>query len=624
MPVRPDCWRGGISRIGNLTGGSIDGELIAQRFRVLATLGRGGQGVVQRAIDTTNGRSVALKIRRVGSEADREEVLREARTLLRVRPHPHMAMVRADVFDGDRHVLVMDFIDGPNLASLLRASGPLPPERVLRWLAGVASALDALHREQPPVVHGDVKPSNIVIDGSDDNAVLVDFGLAASPLDADRRHATEGYAAPERTRGEPDPASDIYSLAATAYVLLTGALPAPGRHDALPGPARTAFARGLATQPNARPSSAAAFIEDLADAYGVVSPVALPRVTARRPLRLLAAAVAVVAVVLGAAFLRKDAPTTRTSAGPVATTSTSFVAPPVATTTVDAIRITTGPASGSPATNTVARQAEAVGHFSLLDPAGNLASYRVTDSGAAVAERSTATGSTQWTAVARIRANKVMLYRSSDGFNRVTTFGADGAASFGRTEDAQSGWSHVVGLADGLVFFYRSSDGFAATLRFGDQDRIRDGDSYLDWRVSNAGYDRVAYAGGNRVLLYTARTGNSQLVTVDDDGRVTTVASPRLPPNWTHLAATGNGFVLGIAATGAVTVMRSSTTGVTTVGSFSVPSGSWNQGAPFGRGVLIGHRESGDALVIDMANDGGVRRVMPFRVTAGALLGTLD
>jgi serine/threonine protein kinase len=89
--------------------------MIAGRFVHLGPLGGGGQGVVERALDTATDRVVALKVRPIGPATDRDAILDEARVLLALPPHPNVALARADFFDGDRHVLVMDFADGPNL-----------------------------------------------------------------------------------------------------------------------------------------------------------------------------------------------------------------------------------------------------------------------------------------------------------------------------------------------------------------------------------------------------------------------------------------------------------------------------------------------------------------------------
>jgi eukaryotic-like serine/threonine-protein kinase len=130
--------------------------LLADRYEPLALAGSGGQGEVWKARDTVHDRLVALKIR---TAVDREPLLAEARTLLSMRPHDALPIVRDDFVIGDRYVIVMDWIDGDDLATL----DALTFDDVLRHVDAVTRALDHLHHHEPPIVHGDVKPSNIVV-----------------------------------------------------------------------------------------------------------------------------------------------------------------------------------------------------------------------------------------------------------------------------------------------------------------------------------------------------------------------------------------------------------------------------------------------------------------------------
>ena len=99
-------------------------RLIKDRYEVLGTLGAGGEGHVVKALDRQHDRFVALKIREVRDERLRDELLNEARILLAVPPHPALPLVREDFFDGDRYVVAMDWVDGTDLATLLRRSRP--------------------------------------------------------------------------------------------------------------------------------------------------------------------------------------------------------------------------------------------------------------------------------------------------------------------------------------------------------------------------------------------------------------------------------------------------------------------------------------------------------------------
>ncbi|MEY2425151.1 MAG: hypothetical protein QOI61_723 [Actinomycetota bacterium] len=247
-------------------------RLLVKRYEPQAVLGVGGEAVVIRALDHQHGRVVALKIRSALNEIDRADALAEARTLLDLTVHRSVAVIRDDFFIGDDHVLVMEYVDGEDLARRLARDGApgLPVEMVFRWLQEVASALDHIHGAAPAVVHGDIKPANIVVaNEAPHTAVLVDFGQATG---ASPSQGTRAYSAPERGR-ESSPASDVFGLAATAQALLTGAPPEPGVEgdwSALPARQRRAvrsvLSRGLATDQARRPASAGAFVASLRQA----------------------------------------------------------------------------------------------------------------------------------------------------------------------------------------------------------------------------------------------------------------------------------------------------------------------------------------------------------------------
>jgi hypothetical protein len=180
--------------------------------------------------------------------------------------------VREDFFAGDRYVLVMDWVEGTTLADLLAASeGPgLRLDDVVHYLGQVAEALDHLHLHRPPVVHGDIKPANVIVT-PEGQAVLVDFGISHRGDRTGTAAGTAGYAAPEVAGGQqPTPASDVFSLAATAFALLTGRPPRPGVRPAWAGidPERArlvefALRRGLSVDPARRPATATALVDAL-------------------------------------------------------------------------------------------------------------------------------------------------------------------------------------------------------------------------------------------------------------------------------------------------------------------------------------------------------------------------
>jgi WD40 repeat protein/class 3 adenylate cyclase/energy-coupling factor transporter ATP-binding protein EcfA2 len=246
-------------------------ELLGDRYEPLEVVGSGGEGRVLRALDRQHDRLVALKVRPAPTGSARGELLREARVLLSLEPHAGLPLVRDDFFHDGEYVVVMDWIEGTDLGRLLAEQGApgLPPSTVLRSLAQAAEALTFLHRHDPPVVHGDVKPANLILT-EHGRIVVVDFGIASTG-DGVARAGTPGFVAPEVAAGEsPTRASDIFSLAMTAFTLLTGSPPRGGAPewpaDLDPERRRVfedAIRLGTATDPSRRPSSAGELIERL-------------------------------------------------------------------------------------------------------------------------------------------------------------------------------------------------------------------------------------------------------------------------------------------------------------------------------------------------------------------------
>ncbi len=204
--------------------------ILAGRYQLEALVARGGTGAVYRGTDRQTGAAVAIK--QVTAAADDDllarAVRREAETLRRLA-HPRLpALVDSFAADGD-HYLVMAYVDGDDLArQLARRTAPFPVAQVVAWAEQILELLAYLHGQQPPVIHRDLKPANLKLDAAG-GIVLLDFGLAKGA--ATTLHSLPGYtlayAAPEQVRGEgTDSRSDLYSLAATLYHLLTAVKPA--------------------------------------------------------------------------------------------------------------------------------------------------------------------------------------------------------------------------------------------------------------------------------------------------------------------------------------------------------------------------------------------------------------
>jgi class 3 adenylate cyclase/WD40 repeat protein len=245
------------------------GDRLAERYEPLEVVGRGGEASVLKAIDTRHERLVALKVRVVPAEGSPDGLMAETRALLSLPPHPGLAHARDDFFDDDRYVLVLDWVDGVDLARLLVDGGRpgLPVSSVLHWIAQAAEALTVLH--QHGVVHGDVKPANLILDRTG-RIVLVDLGSSSAPRTAATGGGTSGFRAPEVAAGAPAVrASDVFSLAATAFTLLTGTVPTGARPAWAGLPAdvaarlESALRAGLAIDPARRPATPGELVERL-------------------------------------------------------------------------------------------------------------------------------------------------------------------------------------------------------------------------------------------------------------------------------------------------------------------------------------------------------------------------
>ena len=199
--------------------------MLNERYRIVALLGRGGMGEVYRAEDLKLGQPVALKFLSpaVERDADRlERLLGEVRTALKVT-HPNVCRVH-DIGDIDgRMFLTMEYVDGEDLASLLRRIGRLPQDKAHQIARQLCAGLAAAH--DSGILHRDLKPANIMIDGRG-RVRITDFGLASSAenvSEADVRAGTPGYMAPEQLAGaEVTTHSDVYTLGLVLYELYTG------------------------------------------------------------------------------------------------------------------------------------------------------------------------------------------------------------------------------------------------------------------------------------------------------------------------------------------------------------------------------------------------------------------
>ncbi len=207
--------------------------LLQNRYLVISQIGQGGMGAVYVATDQRFGSTVALKETFFTDPALRRAFEREARLLNRLRHHA-LPRVSDHFLEEEGQFLVMEYIAGDDLWEMLKGQGgAFPLKEVLDWADQLLDALDYLHTQEPPVIHRDIKPQNLKLTPRG-QIVLLDFGLAkGNPLQASQATATgsifgysRNYAPIEQIQGTgTDTRSDLYSLAATLYHLLTGAAP---------------------------------------------------------------------------------------------------------------------------------------------------------------------------------------------------------------------------------------------------------------------------------------------------------------------------------------------------------------------------------------------------------------
>jgi predicted Ser/Thr protein kinase len=234
------------------------GTLLAQRYRVVSLLGRGGMGEVYRANDLLLAQTVALKFL-PAQWTSHEETLARFRNEVRIArqiSHPNVCRVY-DIGEAEGSTyLSMEYVDGEDLASLLRRIGRLPQDKALEIARQLCAGLAAAHDKG--VLHRDLKPGNIMLDGQG-QLRITDFGLAGVAGEVkDIRSGTPGYMAPEQRSGRDVTArSDIYALGVVLHEVFTGKRPSADlSHPDLATEVDRVIRRCLAEDPTKRPASA--------------------------------------------------------------------------------------------------------------------------------------------------------------------------------------------------------------------------------------------------------------------------------------------------------------------------------------------------------------------------------
>lgn len=259
-------------------------QLLNNRYRLEHMLGKGGMGAVYLAQDTALDTWVAVKINRNPAPQSSTQFLREARLLASLR-HANLPRVTDYFILNEAQYLVMDYIAGKDLETLLLEEGAQPLERVMDWARQLGMAIRYLHEQQPPVIHRDIKPANVRL-STEGEAVLVDFGIAKI-FDPSQQSTTTtgsgytpGFAPPEQYGGSAKaaPYSDQYSFAAMLYHLLTNHKPVDSMqrvlgsanlvplselNPALPGYVQAAIERAMSIRPEDRFASIDDFLRTL-------------------------------------------------------------------------------------------------------------------------------------------------------------------------------------------------------------------------------------------------------------------------------------------------------------------------------------------------------------------------
>ena len=221
--------------LSDFAGAFPPGAILAERYRIVSPIGRGGMGLVYRAEDLRLGQTVALKFlpRELADDRTRLDFLYAEVRNARLISHPNVCRV----FDIGEHegrtFLSMEYVDGEDLASLLKRIGRLPAQKALEIAHELCAGLAAAHNQG--IIHRDSKPANIMIDGRG-QARIMDFGLAVSHREGDQSQelaGTPSYMAPEQWAGRGSSVkSDIYSLGLVFYELFTGHRPFEARTPA--------------------------------------------------------------------------------------------------------------------------------------------------------------------------------------------------------------------------------------------------------------------------------------------------------------------------------------------------------------------------------------------------------
>lgn len=205
------------------------GSVLADKYKILNIIGRGGMSIVYLAMNERVNKQWAVKEIMKKDEEDFVLELQEIEMMKRLK-HPHLPSIVDVIEQKESLLIVMDYIEGQSLDKVLEEQGKQSKETVLSWGKQLCSVLEYLHAQNPPIIYRDMKPGN-VMQKPDGTLVLIDFGAAREYKPQNKKDTillgTRGYAAPEQyfENGQSDERTDIYCLGVMLFQFLTGELP---------------------------------------------------------------------------------------------------------------------------------------------------------------------------------------------------------------------------------------------------------------------------------------------------------------------------------------------------------------------------------------------------------------
>ncbi|MFP4008224.1 MAG: protein kinase domain-containing protein [Spirulinaceae cyanobacterium] len=211
----------------------VSEERFIHQYQVLRVLGQGGMGTTYLAWDKTGsltGKPITLVLKEMNADllsvVKAQELFEREARILKSLNHSGIPQYYDFFTEQNRKYLAMELVHGQNLEQRIYEKGPVTPTQAIAWGVQVCDILAYLHSLDPPLIHRDVKPANLMLRQRDRQVILLDFGAVkeiGTPLGT--RIGAEGYSAPEQDRGQPCPQSDLFAIAPTLLFLMTGKAP---------------------------------------------------------------------------------------------------------------------------------------------------------------------------------------------------------------------------------------------------------------------------------------------------------------------------------------------------------------------------------------------------------------